>query len=232
MTSPDRPASALLDVIRSTGYWRVVIHPGTYTTDRVASLDPLCQAFEKARVELRGWDYPHGPRGGPSRHQGFIEGTAEWGSYVEVWRLATTGLFLHEFAMWEDTRDEIYKEPFKYLDVTGVLFRLTEIFLFAGRLTSALSFDSSVQVEFTIHRLGGRNLQTFDPRRVPLNDERKSAADLAAYSRKLTFPAVQLMGAAASIAVDETLKLYELFRWTPAREQVEADQQKLLSRRL
>lgn len=228
---PDRDTGALLKAIRSAGYWRVAIHPDVFTVDGVASLEDLCRAFDQARVELRGWDYPHGPRGGPTRHQDFIEGTADFGSYLEVWRLATTGLFLHEFAMWEDQRDEVYGERLKYLDVTGVLFRLTEMFLFAARLAKALSFDSSVSLEFTVHRLGGRNLQTFDPRRAPLNDERKSAPGLAPYSRKLSYAAMQLMGSAPSLAIDETLKLYELFNWNPARERVEDDQRKLIERR-
>jgi hypothetical protein len=120
----------------------------------------------------------------------------------------------------------------RFLEVTWTLFSLTELFLFASRLVEAFRLTGDVVLSYRLFRLEGRQLQTADPRRVPLSEYREAAADLHHFGQELSVPATTLIADASRMAIDESLRVYQLFRWEPARETVEEEQRRLLERRL
>jgi hypothetical protein len=230
--------SELTKKIRSRGYWHVQIRPTTFEEKRVKTLAELERAFDSARVELRGWDYPHAPREGPTRHADYIQGAVDWERHMELWRLYQSGQFVHLFAMYEDWTDDPngryshVLQAGQLLEVSSTLWTMTEIFLFAARLAEAIKIVPDVTVSYRLHRLNGRQLQTLDPRRVELGPYRKASSELSDYGNTRTLRVTELIASAADLAIDETLALYERFNWNPARQQVVDDQRKLIERRL
>jgi hypothetical protein len=229
--------SDLSDGIRSRGYWRVQLRPNAFNEKRVSSLAELERAIERAHVELRGWDYPHVPRQ-IDRHADFIEGTVNFERHQEVWRLYQSAQFVHLFAMTEDWMNDPRAgwssgpiQPGKLLEVTSTLWTFTEMFLFFARLVEALTLGPEVVVAYRLIGLGGRQLQTLDPRRMPLHEWRKAADDLKEFGQELTLPVSKLIASSSEIAVDQALMLYERFHWEPDRASVIEEQRKLLERR-
>jgi hypothetical protein len=225
----------LLGRIRSRGHWHVIIRPTQFDPKRIKSLSELEQIFDEAHVQLRGWDYPHSPRDGKSRHSDYIEGTADWESYHELWRLYQSGQFVHFFSMREDWWAEsalgrIDIKPGEVLSLLSTLYSLTEIFTFGARLAEAALLGPEVAVAYKLVRLEGRQLQVFDDRRVPLEPWRKAAADLHAFGDEIVLPTSQLIATYNELAVDQARAVFERFDWSPPREMVVEDQRRLLNR--
>jgi hypothetical protein len=40
-------------------YWTVLYRPEAFVPERIASMSECVKLVEKARVQLRGWDFPH-----------------------------------------------------------------------------------------------------------------------------------------------------------------------------
>lgn len=232
--------SALAEKIRSRGHWQVTLRPTTFHEKRIGSLADLERGFKVARVELRGWDYPHEPSDGTTRHKDYIQGTVSWEIHHEVWRLYQSGQFTHLFALNEDWYSDSEMllgqhyakiQPGELIGVAGILFTLTEMFLFASRLVEALNLGPELVLSYKLVRLEGRQLQTLDPMRMPLHGWRKAAEDFHEYGDELNFTAGKLMASAPELAVNQATALYERFNWEPARQTLIEDQRKLLERR-
>jgi hypothetical protein len=236
MADQPKTAEAVLATIRSRGYWHVQLRPTTFEKQRVPAIVDLEHAVRRARVELRGWDYPHvSQRDGIARHGDYIQGVVSWQTHHEVWRLFQSGQFVHVFAMREDWLVDYpqydHLQPGQLLEVTDTLWTLTEVFLFCSRLVEALGLTGDLVLLYGLIGLEGRQLQTLDVRRVPLMESRKAAADLHEFGDALTVPAETLIGAAADLAVEQALQLYARFHWQPDRPSVVEEQRKLLERR-
>jgi hypothetical protein len=229
--------SQITELIRSRGHWQIQLRPTIFNDQRVGSLGELERAFRSAHVVLRGWDYPHEPEGGPSRHKDYIQGTVSWEWFHEVWRLYQSGQFIHLLSLREDWMAEgslgLQKpiEPGTILDVTETLWTLTEAFLFCARLVESLAIGPDVTLAYNLVGIGSRQLQTLDPRRLPLRNWRKSSPDLHEYGKELTVPVSKLITSATDMAVDQALAIYERFMWEPARQSVVEEQRRLLERR-
>ena len=94
----------ILSEIRKTAYWRVLIRPTEFQQDRIASLSACLDTIEKAKVSLRGWDYPHTERNQIVRGQEFIEHQVNFMGHAEYWRLYQSGQFVNYFSSREETR--------------------------------------------------------------------------------------------------------------------------------
>jgi len=227
----------LAEIIRSRGHWHVNLHPATFDENRIGSLAELERAFREAHVQLRGWDYPHEPREGASRHKDFIEGSVSWEDRHEIWRIYQSCQFVHLFAMPEDWLQEsgwgpTNTEKGQLLEVGRTLFTVTEIFVFAARLVEALRLGPEVLLSYKLVGVENRQLQTLDRGRVPLGSWRKAAPDLHEYGDKLKLPVPTLIAGAPDLAVDQVMAIYERFHWEPARQSVVEEQRRLLERRL
>src|SRR6266705_1094268 len=168
-------ATDLGNEIRSRGYWRVNVRPTVFIPERVA-LRKLEAITRDSIVQLRGWDYPHFPREGVTRGNDFIEGATEAAfiSHLEVWRLYQSGQFIHLFSMREDWVEGTplpglgNVKPGELLSLESTLYTITEIFLFAARLAQRMALGPEIVVEYALHGLASRKLETFNPERDSL----------------------------------------------------------------
>jgi hypothetical protein len=225
-----------LDRIRSRGHWRINVRPSGFDHTRIPRISDLVDAVASARVDLRGWPYPYFDQSEPPTIlTDHIQQVVSWGTHHELWRFYQSAQFIHLFAMREDWWDPKAGEPNlksgSTLSLQGTLFTLTEVFLFAARLAEIFALGPEVTVSYKLVDLGGRQLQTFAPNRVPLGPYRRTAAELHEFGQDVTRPAEFLMANAGEIAVDEAIKVYERFTWVPARENVAEDQRHFLERR-
>jgi hypothetical protein len=228
-------ADQVLQTIKSRGHWRVNIRPSVFDPQRIPNLSTLRSALGSARVSLRGWPYPYfDPNDPPALLTDHIQQLVSWEGYHELWRLYQSGQFIHLFSMREDWWESGAPpriDPGTVLSLGSTLYTVTEIFLFAARLAEHLGLGPDVSISYKVVGIGGRQLTIFEPGRVPLGHYRRTSQDLAEFGQERTESAEALISGAAEMAVDEVLKIYERFTWTPAREDVIEDQRKFLQRR-
>ena len=148
--------SALLEEIRSRGYWKVVVRPTTFVEKRVLDKKTLEHILRTTSVSLKGWNFPH--------VDDFCEldsGTdwigqeIAWDIIRELWRFYQSGQFIHYIGMIEDwgysstgqllPSNGEYRRV--YLDVRDVVAQFTEVFEFAARLSFTEAGDSGTHIE-------------------------------------------------------------------------------------
>jgi hypothetical protein len=157
---------AILDKIRTRGYWRVVIRPTTFEEKHIPNYSDLFSIVEKNSVRLRGWDYPHvDRRSEPLRGADWVGQESDWDYFIEVWRLYRSGQFIHFFAIAGDWRDQSRNWPAddgwmpgEHLDYIDAIFEFLEIFEFAARLALSPAGAAFLRVDIQLHGLQGRRL--------------------------------------------------------------------------
>ncbi len=155
----------VLDKIRQRGYWFVVIRPMAFEEIRIPYND-LFPIIQNNSVRFRGWDYPHvDGKFQPHRGPDWIEQNYDRDDSLEVWRIHTSGLFVHNFAMTGDWRDQSQFWPAdpgwlpkKFLYYLDAIYSFVEIFEFGARLAQSRAGGSSMQVEIAIKNLRGREI--------------------------------------------------------------------------
>ena len=223
--------TALLDKIRSRGYWRVVIRPMTFVQDRIPSIASLRPIIEKTSVDLRGWDFPHiDPHVNIDIHEDWIEQAFEWLEYLEVWRLYQSGQFVDIVAIPSDWFDQSSHGPAGWevetrLPIVDALFTLTEIFEFASRLALTEAGDDPVHIEITLAGLAGRELFVGDPGRAPLF--RRYTTQMSEFKRTFNMSRSELVASAKDLALTEALELFSHFGWDTTREHLREWQDQL-----
>src|SRR5436309_4044427 len=89
--------------VKDYPHWTVLFRPETYNPELIPSLTDCVRLVEKARVQLRGWDFPHLSNRDTDRSHG-SNWTGSWASFegqVEYWRLYQSGQFIHLAAVSE-----------------------------------------------------------------------------------------------------------------------------------
>lgn len=56
---PETSPNPIVEEIKSSAYWRVVIRPAKYDENRLKSAKQCFDIIDASKVSLRGWDYPH-----------------------------------------------------------------------------------------------------------------------------------------------------------------------------
>lgn len=230
----------LVDTIKSRGYWRFNFQPLTIV--RFETLQECFDLVEKSKVHLRGWDYPFIARRednfmGEIREQNCIGTWIDSGSSKEFWRMYKSGQFLHYKSLREDwfaddgwtaqLAEQI--KPNTSIGVIGsVIYEVTEAIEFVSRLIQNGQFKDGVKINITLYGIKDRALW-FDTRdRVPFYRFHKSSIENYVYSKE--FNSSQVLSESKSIATKIIAEILECFGWNPAKEQIEADQSKLLSK--
>lgn len=213
--------SELLKKIQSRGYWHVVIRPGTFVEKRVQNISRLIPILEKTRVSLRGWDFPHvDHRTDLSIGLDHVEQNFEWEQFLEVLRFYQSGQFVHISGVTEDwisqsswgTPPEGW-EPGKVLNVISSIFRLTEIFEFAARLSMTEAGDEQMHIEIKLSNLQERKLWVNSSKRMGFGRERKTS--IPEFPYKLDIPRTQLLSQSRELALAPAVELFRRFNWDP-----------------
>lgn len=215
--------SEILDAIRSRGYWQVLIRPAVFVRNRIEDISALFPIVRQASVQLRGWDYPHVDNDAPAIHMDWVGQETRWEHVLELWRMYQSGQFVHFSAFWEDWRDhssfwppEKGWEPRKRFGVGETLFRLTEIFEYAARLSLSQAGDESMHISVTLKDLGGRILVADTPGRFPLRRAYKASISEFPLSMDLARP--ELVGDPRSHALRGATELFKRFGWEASPE--------------
>jgi hypothetical protein len=112
---------------------------------------------------MRGWD-PDVDRTDRPNDADWIASWSNFAGRAEYWRLFQSGQFIHSFSFWEDahpgslaaaiektlTGVPFGAEPNGCIDVTGMLFRISEIYEFASRLVQKLELEGSVSISIEL----------------------------------------------------------------------------------
>ena len=213
--------NTLLDRIRSRGYWRVVIRPSRFIEKRIANISSLQDILWKNAVQLRGWDFPHADtRNNVHIDVDWISRDFEWKDYLEVWRLYQSGQFVDYAGLvmdWSDQSErglnDSYCESKKRLNVVDVVFRFTEIFEFAARLSLSEAGDENMHIEVTLGGLSERALWVNPAVRKSFPMKKKVSINEIPY--EVDLPRVKLMAEPRELALKPAIELFRRFDWDP-----------------
>lgn len=239
MTTTTRETDVRLARIHETGYWRVLVHPTVFEPRRIPTLHDCEKIIAATSVRLRGWDYPHIDRADYVRGDDWIQSGSDVGNHVEFWRFYQSGQFVHHAAIRYDrlpvnqfdrsTHSGALLPGQRHIDFIDVLYTVTEILEFTKGLAYRGVLDPAGALRIELHGTAQRMI--IGPPGRLLNGLYTAAIDPITWSE--TQPATALIADAPRLALDATIHILERFNWThPPRAMLEADQRRLLERRL
>lgn len=234
---------SVLKEIRKQGYWYVEFQPLVIDNRRIDSLPKCREVAGKARVQLRGWDYPHWSDSDSDKHKlyncnGYIEAWTNWGRYKEVWRMYQNAQFIHFFAMKEDyDNDGIFSPsnpiiaPNSSLYVINTIYKFTEIYEFLRRLVNQGTYKEGARVIVSLHNINNRKLLLDDSRRVPLLIDYTAVIPEIKFDK--TYTEQEILEKAENFAFAQILETFHRFNWNnPPEMTIKDDQNKLLRRKI
>lgn len=226
----------LLERITQVGHWRVNYRPVRAATEQL-TLARCREVVEKARVSMRGWDFPHvsysrddKPENGGYENVGdHVENWTDWYGIAEFWRMYRSSQFLSYIALREDTMKEEHGNPqVPILEVVSTIYSITEFFEFAHRLAGQGLYEAGANISVTLFGTQGRHLKA-GAGKFPFLDARVTSVPKVEINERLH--ADQLSSDDyRSAAVSACLEVFDQFGWNPARSQIEADQEKFYQR--
>jgi hypothetical protein len=236
--------------VKDFPYWRVVCRPEAYVPDLIPSLTDCLKIIEKARVQLRGWDFPHLSNRDTERTHG-SQWVGSWANFmgsVECWQLFQSGQFVHFAALREATesqwRGKLQEQTMShlrhqrdiewdsipgYVSLVNLVYTLTEYFEFAARVCQAGVYKGIIDVTIELHGAKGYLLTTDWNR----SWHQYCAASDDHLSKSWHVATEKLIAGSSEHSLKAIAWLCECFGWmSPNLEALRGDQQKLLSGRL
>jgi hypothetical protein len=224
-----------LEKIKSRGYWHVVIHPADFQEFRIAKIEDLPAAIARTAVQLRGWDFPHVGRQGPSIGRDWIEGRVDWRNHVEAWRLYQSG----QFVFYGGIRTDWYEQDSALvsmpnwrsgflLPVVDTVYRFTEIFELAARLASGPLAAATISVEINVVGLEGRLLWIDSPNRSEFSIDR--TASITEFPQTFDLQQDVLLAERKALATRAAEELFARFGWATNQDFLARMQEELFSR--
>ena len=224
--------SELLDKIRSRGHWRVLIRPANFEKHRVSEITDLYPILQKTAVRFRGWDFPHVAIEETLVFENHIGQDTEWDIFDELWRFYQSGQFIHYSGFIEDRLDRHKSwqpphgwKPSVSLDPVGVIFRCTEIFEFAARLTFTEAADDQTHLEISANGINQRILRSETGR---LNLPGIYQCQIENLDLKYDYPNVHLVANARELALEPIKELFNRFGWNTDKSLLKDIQSELL----
>ena len=232
----------ILEKIKQRGHWVFRFRGGSYNGERLASPIECDELARKLIVKLRGWSFPHYPRGGATYGPNYCEGTVDWEGHLELWRVYQSGQFIEYMGLREDwiAEDTWFAgnprfariRPGQALFILSTIYTLTEVFEFLRRLTSHGLFGDAVNVSIELNGIEGRRLELLDDfSRAPLLGE--YVARVPRFQWEGTYPREEVLEKSSEVALTVVQRLFILFQW--GRQPVDtfrSDQVSLLEGRL
>lgn len=227
----------IFEELKAKGYWKITIRPTEHKKDRL-TLDQCKMFVAESQVKLRGWYYPHiGDKiSNFFKANDYAESYVDWKDHKEVWRMYTSGQFVHYLAFWEDWLP-YYRQQIgfstnanagdKVKSILMTLYTITEIFLFTSRLASKKVFDDNVQISIQLHNVSGRVLVVDDIMRH-LRDNYVCMSESLTYEKK--YDVQELIVKYDELALDATAYVFSMFNWDnpDLKKTLKLDQEKFL----
>lgn len=236
----------LMEKIKQSGYWKVIIRPTEFKESLLSNLDDCKDIIKSCKVMLRGWDYPHiGRQDITISGNDSVESYCDWpeGGYFEYWRFYQSGQFIHYFSMREDysideekikkIQQHLYTKSIKFLSIISTLYSVTEIFVFAYGLATKNVLGNNAEISIELGNSEGRQLFFWD------NFSRHLDRNYICTFRdenpliKRIIPKEELIANYDKIALDVCIELFKKFNWPqPPKQVLEEDQRKFLQRQI
>ena len=226
----------LFALIRTRGYWKVVIRPATFVEHRLERLE-LVPTVASTSVQIRGWDFPHvDPNEAPHIDAEWAGQSVDWEHALEFWRLYRSGQLLSVSGIFSEWRDRSGWwpptegwAPNTVLGVGETVARLTEVFEFTSRLSQSKAGDESMVVTIKFENMANRLLVTDSPNRLPLRGGYRSGVPTIEVAR--TIARAELMARTREIAAECSEEVFSYFGWKPASQIVSDVQREIFDRR-
>ena len=223
--------------LASRGYWRLEVRPAAYLARRVPSTPVLQRAIERARVELRGWDFPHLGRSWElpvSRTWIGIE--TDWSIHVELWRAFLSGQFVYRGGVWNDWLDQHHFrgrdrdwQPGQGMPLVDSLWSITEFYEFAARYSQTEAGDDQMYIAVSFTGMKGRSLFGDHQQRRWFSDYGPAGLDTFAHACQVSRS--ELISEAPRLALVCAAELFSVFGYEPGEEMLSALQAELLQGR-
>ena len=209
----------VLDKIRSRGHWEIQIRPARFVRERVGNIMSLAPIIEKSAVHAR-WPFPvvlHtlSPKIGFQ----LIEQEYDRPQHIERWRFFQSGQFVDYSQIRYDWDEEpewmssVGRKPQEVLGIGDTLFRLTEVFEFAARLSMTEASDEQMIVSVTLRGLRDRILWVDSANRAPMLGEYKT--HMREWPHELKITREELVAQPRELAVNSAIDLFRHFGWEP-----------------
>ena len=212
--------SELLEKIRSGGHWRVLIRPSVFEEDRIPDHSRLVNILERTFVQYRGHGFPFVDNSRISDCGAGICQETEEGLFAELWRFYQSGQFIQYFGFIEDRLDPSRIDslpsdwnPGLFLDPLQSLFRFTEIFEFATRLSFTAAADNQTHMELSVNGIKGRSLKSASGKLAALPG---NCCQDEAFSVTYDYSNIQLVANNRDLALQAAHEVFKCFGWNPS----------------
>lgn len=227
----------IFEELKAKGYWKITIRPTNHQKDRLTP-DKCKKLIEDNQVKLRGWYYPHvgNKTSDFFKADNYAESFVDWEDHKEIWRMYTSGQFVHYLAFWEDWLPN-YRQNVnfstnaragdKVKSILMTLYTITEIFLFTSRLASKKIFDDKVRISIQLHNVSERTLVVDDIMRY-LHDNYACMSETIKYEKDYNIE--ELCTKYDEFALDATAYIFSMFNWDKPdlKNTLKRDQEKFL----
>ena len=134
------------------------------------------------KVSLRGWDFPHFLRDEIRNANSYVFNLVDWERHLEIWRLYFSGQFVYFGNLWDvlPHYQESLRKEFEHSDpdlprgrdlesikgltsFIGLIYSVTEFYVFAARLSAALKLSGNIDVKNSLKNVEGWVLGCGDP---------------------------------------------------------------------
>ena len=221
----------LLERIRLDPYFSVRIIPGT--RDEEMSLAEARKLVVANAVSLRGWDFPFVNQKSVFNAGKYVGCTTDWERHRELWRMYRSGQFIYLANIWDvsfDFQAQLRRElnnsvllataeqKARVAGITtfiNIIYFLTEIYVFAGRLAAARLPRGNMHIRVVLHNVELWSVGAGDAR-VPWHAFYQSRVEVIDASAVV--PSADLIDNAAIAAVPAIKELFAGFNWDNAAD--------------
>ena len=225
--------NALLEEIRSRGYWKVIIRPATFKEKRVQDKSALEHILRKTSVSIKGWSFPQvDTLGKPETGPDWIGQGIATGPIRELWRFYQSGQFVHYFGMVEDRVNshqwmppENGRQPV-VLSAESVVAQFTEIFEFAARLSFTEVGDTGTHLEVAAVNISNHCL----PAQLNSGLGRLLQSRVTEVTFKTDPSRTELVAEKRDLALKAAIQFFRCFEWEPSIELLRDIQAGILNR--
>jgi hypothetical protein len=232
-------------------YWKIVYRPEEYNPELIATHSDCIKLVEKARVQFRGWDFPHLPLSANNVHESLRGSTwvGAWANFmgsIEFWQFFHSGQFVFYAAVREATEPE-WREKLErstqwlknenerklravpgFFSVINLIYTLTEYFEFAARLAQTELYRGRMSISLTLTGIKGYVLAEDG-----VHWRRRCVANENELERTWTFSTDAIIADSQAHSLKALVWLFECLGWmNPGVESIKKQQQNLVSGRL
>lgn len=222
----------LLERIRSFAYWRVNLRPLQPLADKL-SLRQCLEETDRARVSIRGWDFPHmssreDQSSGVVRAADYLENWCDWHTQIEFWRMYRSGQFLAYKALYDDVAGpQGMRAEGRVVGIMDAIDTITEFIEFGHRLHTNGLYEHGFEAIISLEGSQDRGLWV-GPSRMPFFMPMEAKTPTIRVERVLD--PTPLSSGAIDNALSILIEFFEYFGWSPDPNQIRADQEKFYRR--